>query len=213
MSDTQDLHHRIAAGLSRVGLVLRHRTQAVAGAHGLTPLQAQALGVLRGRAAGLRVGELARELAVTDATTSDAVSALAGKKLVHKAGDPDEHRAVRLVLTAAGRRVAEETSVWPDFLRESVATLPSGEAVAFLRVLIGLIRDLERRGDIPLTRMCVSCRFFGPDRHPGAARPHHCDFIDAPIGGVDVRIDCLDFEAAPAVDRERGWAALVGGAD
>lgn len=209
----EDLHQRIAAGLSRIGLVMRHHAQSAAASHGMSPLQAQALGVLRGRLGGLRVGGLAQELAVTDATASDALSSLVAKSLVVKKSDPEEHRAVRAVLTREGRRVAEEIAVWPDFLRPAVDDLPATDTAALLRVLVGIIRNLEQRGEIPVSRMCVSCQFFAPNRHPGRVKEHHCEFIDAPIGGTDIRIDCTDFEAADEGSRDRLWNAFVGAAD
>lgn len=209
MSQTQQLHQRIAAGLSRLSLVLRHESQTTARAEGLTPLQAQILAVLQGRDDGLRLGDLSQELAVTSPTASDAVASLVDKALARKVADPDEHRAIRVVLTPAGRRAGERASMWSDVLRESVAALPESDAASLLRCLVSLIRNLERRGEIPLARMCASCRFFAPDRHPGQARPHHCSFIDSPIGAIDVRLDCPDFAAAAAGSRERALTALV----
>lgn len=187
---------------------MRHHAQAAARANGLTPLQAQAMGVLRGRDAGLRVSALASELAVTDATASDAVSTLVSKKLVTKTADPDDHRAVRLVLTKKGRRVSEEIAVWPDFLRGAVDQLPKSEVEALLRVLIGMIRTLELAGEIPVSRMCVSCRYFSPNKYRRREKPHYCEFIGAPIGTSDVRFDCIDFEEAAGSAKARNYTAV-----
>ncbi len=205
----QELHHRIAAGLSRVGLVMRHHAQSVARGHGLTPLQAQAVAVLVGRVEGLRLGALSSELAVTDATASDAVSTLVSKGLVAKGADPEDQRAVCLALTRRGQRVAEELAIWPDFLRSSVDRLPSSEAAGFLRGLIGIVRNLEREGRIPTSRMCVSCRFFEPNRHTGKKKPHHCGLIDEPIGNTDLRLDCPEFEEGTSTAADRNWSAIA----
>lgn len=207
MEPSSDVHQRIAAGLSRIGLVLRHHAQGAARTHRLTPLQAQALGVLRGRPDGLRVRTLARELAVTDATVSDAVSTLVSKRLVAKRPDPEDHRAVRLSLTGRGGRIAEEAALWPDFLREALGELPASDVSALLRVLVGLIRALERSGEIPVSRMCVSCRYFSPNRYR-RGKPHHCGFIDAPIGTDDIRFDCPDFEETIESAKDRNLSII-----
>lgn len=55
----------------------------------------------------LRVGDLARRLAIHQSTTSNLIEALLRRGLVSKARDPEDQRAVRVDLTAAGRAVLE----------------------------------------------------------------------------------------------------------
>jgi hypothetical protein len=71
-----------------------------------------------------------------------------------------------------------------------------------------MIRTLQTRGRIPVARMCVSCRFFQPFRHPDGRLPHHCAFVDAPFGDGGLRLDCPDHDAAPAELAARTWAAF-----
>jgi DNA-binding MarR family transcriptional regulator len=54
-----------------------------------------------------RVGSLARELGVTMATASRTVDALVAAGLVRREADPVDARAVRVVLTARGRKEHE----------------------------------------------------------------------------------------------------------
>ena len=60
------------------------------------------------------------------------------------------------------------------------------------------IYELQRRGAISPQRMCLSCRYFAPHAHRDRARPHHCRFIDAPLGESDLRVDCADHEEVQA---------------
>ncbi len=204
---------RIVAGLSKVGLALRSRAQREAGSRGLSPTQGQILALLRARAEapGLRLGAIAEALAITPATASDAVAALARKGLVRKRAGQEDARAVEIGLTAKGRREAERAAAWPDVLLGAVEELGPEEQAAFLRALVKMVRALQERGEIPVQRMCVTCRFFCPNAHPGdPERPHHCDFVDAPFGDRDLRLDCPDQEpAAPAAAR-RAWAQFAG---
>ena len=50
-----------------------------------------------------------------------------------------------------------------------------------LRLVLDLIAGLQSSGAITVARMCVTCRFFRRDAHPGSARPHHCALVDAPM--------------------------------
>ena len=204
----EPLDKRLTTGLAKVGIALKQQAWAEAGGRGLTPTQGQALALLRANPAGLRLGELAGQLGVTAATTSDSVAALHRKGLVSKGQLAGDGRAVLVRLTPAGVREGAAAAAWPDFLLEAGDELsPAGQA-AFLRALVTMIRTLQARGRVPVARMCVSCRFFRPYRHPGQRLPHHCAFVDAPFGDGDLRLDCPDHLAAPAELAARTWEAF-----
>lgn len=182
----------VATGLAKLGLVLRHHAWEERGRTGLTPTQAQAVAALAARGAS-SVGNIARLLAVSQPTASDAIAALEAKGLVTKTRGTD--RRVQLVdLTADGREAATSAAEWPDALLEAVDALDASEQAAFLRGLSTMIEALQRRGRIPVQRMCTTCRFFRPDAYPESTRPHHCAFVDAPFGDRELRLDCPDHE-------------------
>jgi DNA-binding MarR family transcriptional regulator len=204
----EPLARRVTTGLAKVGLALKHQAWAEAGGRGLTPTQGQVLALLRASPAGLRLGVLAGQLGVTAATTSDSVGALQRKGLVTKLPLASDGRGVLVRHTPAGMREAAAAAAWPDFLLEAVDELSEAEQAAFLRGLITMIRTLQTRGRIPVARMCVSCRFFQPFRHPDGRLPHHCAFVDAAFGDGELRLDCPDHDAAPADLAAHTWEAF-----
>jgi DNA-binding MarR family transcriptional regulator len=99
-----DHSERVAAGILRLWTELQRRKERdEVSAHELTTTQAQALRlvILDGPQ---RIGSLASELGVTMATASRTVDALVATGLVRREADPTDARAVRVVLTARGRR-------------------------------------------------------------------------------------------------------------
>lgn len=184
-------HRSVSTGLAKIGLALRHHAWREGRAGRLTPTQAQALAVLRGHE-GARVTDLADELAISQPTASDAVTALVRKGLVERTTAPDR-RARRLRLTPRGRREADRVAEWPDLLLSAVDALEPDEQGALLRGLSTMIRVLQEEGRIPVARMCITCRFFQPSVHDDPERPHHCAFVDAPFGERALRLDCADF--------------------
>ena len=94
----------------------------------------------------MRLGEIARETALTAATTSDAVSTLEGKGLVEKRRALDDGRALAVRLTARGRTAAKRALQWPEFLAKAVGTLRVDEQSQFYRTLLKTIRQLEEAG-------------------------------------------------------------------
>jgi DNA-binding MarR family transcriptional regulator len=180
-------------GIAKLGLVLRHHAWQRRGRDGLTPTQAQVLATLTARGPH-RVGKLARTLGVTQPTASDAVAALVRKGLVARERDTTDGRAARLVVSPAGTAVAARSAEWPDVLLAAVGALSAEDHASLLRGLSAVIRELQERGEIPVQRMCVTCRYFRPHVHPDPDRPHHCAFVDAPFGDRALRLDCADHE-------------------
>lgn len=189
------LGQRLTAGFSKIALALRHRAWREAHGADLTPTQGQVLVVLE-RHPGAGLAEVAGQLGVRPSTASEAVAALCEKGLVAKERSPQDRRQICLQLTSEGRKSATEAGLWPDFLARAADGLPEEEARVLLKALQRMIRTLERRGEISTTRMCSTCTFFRPHRHGAGAKPHHCAFIDAPIGDLDLRFDCADHEKA-----------------
>jgi DNA-binding MarR family transcriptional regulator len=209
--DAEGLPERVATGFAKIGLALRSEAWQQAALRGLTPTQGQILGLLHNRPGGLRLAEVAALLGVTAATASDAVRVLAEKDLVRKRRRAEDARALAVTLTARGRREAARTSGWPDFLSQAVESLPADEQGTLLVALLKVIRGLQEHGRIPVSRMCVTCRFFRPHAHRDALRPHHCLFVDAPFGDRSFRLECVDHQPAAPGDAQEAWRVLEEG--
>lgn len=207
-ADPDPLILRLRDGFELIALVLRADMWTSAGAAGLNPAQMQALGCLHGRPEGLRGKDLAAHLSVSAPSIADTVSALERKGLVARRPDPADARASRVVLTEEGRRVAEAGARAASQVAQALAGLSPAAQAELLSTQISLIRQLQLAGAIPLQRMCVSCRHFRPQAHPGQAQPHHCAFVNAPIGGRDLRLDCGEHEAADPAVQSANWTAF-----
>jgi DNA-binding MarR family transcriptional regulator len=183
----------ILIGLSKVSLALKSQSWQDAGAHGVSPTQSQILALLQAKGhEGMRLSEVAAGLAVTPATASDAVRVLDLKGLVLKRRSTEDARAISIVLTSQGRKLAELTACWSDLLLGAVEELSEPEQTVFLGGLTKMIRKLQESGQIPIAKMCVTCRFFQPDLYPDSDMPHHCDFVNAPFGDRDLQLECHD---------------------
>ncbi|VXD24913.1 Transcriptional regulator [Planktothrix paucivesiculata PCC 9631] len=189
--DQDSTAERILIGLSKVSLALKSQSWQDAGQYGLSPTQAQILSLLQAKGSeGMRLSAVAKGLAVTPATASDAVRVLSEKGLVQKIRSPQDGRAIAITLTPKGKSTAAETSCWSDLFLDAVGQLSELEQTVFLRGLIKMILKLQEGGQIPISKMCVTCRFFQANRYPNSDRPHHCDFVDAPFGDRNLHLEC-----------------------
>jgi DNA-binding MarR family transcriptional regulator len=106
----------------------------------------------------LRVGDLARALSIHQTTTSNLVEALVRRRLVAKQRDPEDQRAVRVSLTAAGREVLARGPRMARGLFPSALAQMDGAALAQLDAgLDGLLAAIggvdEEFGFLPMPFM------------------------------------------------------------
>lgn len=208
---SEPLEVHVSTGLAKIGAALKARAWKGAGPARLTPTQGQALTLLRGEPQGLRLSTLARSLAITPATASDAVASLTAKGFVVRGVEAANRRAAAFALTPEGAALADEVATWPDFLARATGTLDASEQTVLYRALVKMIRALQEAGDIPVQRMCVSCRYFRPNVRPDdPQRPHVCAFVGAPFGDRHLRLDCREQEQASAAERDALWRNFAG---
>lgn len=195
---------RVTHSLLRLNTAMRSQAWEWAESAGLTPTQGEILVLLMQRKMPLRLGEIARETALTAATTSDAVSTLEAKGLIEKRRALDDGRALAVRLTAKGRTAAKRALQWPDFLTAAIKTLDGEEQAVFYRTLLKMIRQLQVQGDIPAHRMCVTCRHFEPSKNAKRS-PHQCTALHQSFGDDDLRLDCPVHEEADFGTQKKTW--------
>ena len=195
---------RVTHSLLRLSTAMRSQAWEWAESAGLTPTQGEILVLLMQRKHPLRLGDIARETALTAATTSDAVSTLEAKGLIEKRRTAEDGRALAVKLTARGRTAAKRAQQWPEFLTEAIGTLRDDEQAVFYRTMIKMIRQLEVQGDIPAHRMCVTCKHFEVSKNPKKVA-HRCEALDLALGDRELRLDCPVHEEADALTQKKIW--------
>jgi DNA-binding MarR family transcriptional regulator len=199
---------RVAVGLNKLGLAMKHEAWAQANEQGLSPTQGQIVAALV--AGALSASELSAKLGLSLPTISDSVRALVEKGYVDKERDPRHPRASLLSLSARGRNLSKRVRQWPDFLATAVNDLSEDEQRVMLTAVVKMIRSLQESGHIPVQRMCVSCRYFQPRVRAGET-PHHCAFVDAPMADRHLRVDCAEHALAAPTEQADAWRRFVAG--
>jgi DNA-binding MarR family transcriptional regulator len=171
---------------------------------GLTPTQGEILVLLMQRKGPMRLGEIARETALTAATTSDAVSTLESKGLVEKRRALDDGRALAVRLTTRGRTAAKRAAQWPDFLSKAVGTLRADEQSVLYRTLLKAVYLLEAQDTMPAHRMCLTCTHLDASKTPKKT-PHHCEQLRISMTDTELRLDCPVYEQADATTQKKNW--------
>jgi DNA-binding MarR family transcriptional regulator len=195
---------RITHGLLRLSTAMRSQAWDWAEGAGLTPTQGEILVLLMQRKGPMRLGEIARETALTAATTSDAVSTLEAKGLVEKRRALDDGRALAVRLSARGKTAAKRALQWPDFISDALGALRTDEQSEFYRSLLKMIWQMQSKEDIPHHRMCLSCTHFVPSKSTKKT-PHRCELLDLSMSDTDLRLDCSVHEEADLTTQKKTW--------
>jgi DNA-binding MarR family transcriptional regulator len=201
------IDQRLATGLFKLGLAVKHHERQAALEAGLSPTQAQILILLAAKDT-TSPSDLSDSLGVSLPTVSDSVSALVAKRFVKRRPSPSHHKATILTLTRAGRVEARRAMRWPEFLATAIGTLSDTQQENLLTILVRVLGTLQADGQIPMQRMCVTCTFFRPNVHTGA-RPHHCAFVDAPMGPTHLRLVCDEHEMASSEAQTAQWQQFL----
>lgn len=200
------ISRKLLTGLAKIGIALKSQSWSNSGKRGLTPTQVQILTLIHlGPEGGICLSDVAQGLGVTLATASDAVKALNRKTLLKKTKSTSDRRALVLSLTQKGKREVELSLSWPDFFMASVEKLCPFEQEVFLRVIMRLIRSMQEQGRVPVSKMCITCRFFKPNVSHDSLKPHYCEFVGATFGERDLRIECPEHEVDLSVDLIKTW--------
>jgi DNA-binding MarR family transcriptional regulator len=203
------INYRIREGLARMAMVGRVDDWSRAKAASLNPTQLAILTLLDGRKDGMGVKDIAAHLGVSQPTATDSILSLEKKGLVVKQTSPADKRAVSIMITPDG--VAALGHEGSDLAERAVSSLDPTEQEDLLLALIKMIRHLQEQNAIPVQRMCVTCRYFGPFAHPGSDQPHHCHLVDAAFGQRALRVDCREHEQADPPSRAATWEAFQAG--
>jgi DNA-binding MarR family transcriptional regulator len=205
----QPLSQKLGHALNRVQVAMRADSWEMCGQNDLNPTQGQILMLLGGRTNGLRLSEIASELAVSAPTVSESVATLVEKVYVRKGKAKDDGRAVTITLTAAGKRLAERLDAVGGTITTVLESLPEAEQIQLYRTMLRMVRQLQAAGRIPVSRMCVTCRYFRPNVHNDARRPHHCALVDAAFGDQTLRSDCPEHESADEHLAAQNWQSFI----
>jgi DNA-binding MarR family transcriptional regulator len=206
---SSEVHVRVVEALLKLSVGMRRFAWDRAAAAGLTPTQAEILRCIeRAGARGLRMREVAAELALSAPTTTDAVSALVSKGYVTRESDENDRRGFRVQLTKSGVALSAELSEWFAAVSGAVAALPDKDEEELLRMLIEVLSTLQSSEGMPTLKMCVSCRHFSPHSSGDLAYPHRCELVGSAFADRHLRIDCPEQEPAPDGTSRDRWVRL-----
>jgi DNA-binding MarR family transcriptional regulator len=182
---------RVLVLLERIGNLLRGERRRVGAAHGLQPVQLEALHYLtlcnRFSDTPQAVSEY---LGLTKGTVSQSVKVLETRGMVRKRPDARDRRLVHLRTTAKGRRVV--AALGPGTLTDTAwIALPArlrGQLTAGLEALLSALLLANDSRSFGVCRSCRHNRRTGPDQS-------RCELLDVELNDEDITRICREHES------------------
>jgi DNA-binding MarR family transcriptional regulator len=184
---------RLTMALLRIGQATRAIGLEEAREVGLTPVQAQTLlFVRRTKSFATSVGNLARYLGATHASTVGVVDALVARGLLRRTTREGDRRVTLLRTTEEGAVVCQRLQQWGHLLQEALAPLTAEQRAELERGLGAVIWSLKAAGHLWVAEPCRGCTHFVENAAPGEPEPHHCRLIEGFLEEDESLRDCPD---------------------
>lgn len=186
----QTVDDKILGSIERLGQAYRSFLQDLATRYGLTPLQVQVVTALgEGPPPLPYVGDIARELGITQPSASDAVAALEAKGYVSRVVDTHDRRRVALALTERGEELDRNLVRDRRAMREAIARVPDGERENLLTSMQQLLSSFAASGLLLHVRNCQTCRHLEVGE---TAEGFRCGLVRESMASAELRINCVD---------------------
>nr|WP_298157364.1 MarR family transcriptional regulator [uncultured Pseudoxanthomonas sp.] len=206
MNDPSFQRRQATRGLEQLAHLVRAQSWRQDGTPSLPPTQSAVLRMLEGTADGMRARQIAERLGVSPASLSESLKAMEGKRWIRRTPDPDDARAARVRLTAAGSRMATRLQRPDQGMGPLVEALGEADLGALLRVTQLLVNQAQEQGLATGLRTCLGCEFFRPFASGERDAPHVCAFLGKAFGDAELRVDCP--EQRPADDARRSGSVV-----
>ena len=179
--------NKVLAAIERIAQGQRAFYQELGTRHGVTPLQIQLLELIADGAPPTgHVGELAREVGVTQPSASEAIASLEDKGHVSRAVDAADRRRSVITLTDQGRELAAHLNGERETIREALSGRNADDNAAILATLVDLMGTFHSAGIIGVVRACSTCSFMS-DQADGTK---FCEALKITMQPSDLRVTC-----------------------
>ena len=192
-----NLDNKIVAGLERLSQVFRILLWEKAKKHSLSPIQIQLLIFIQYHSQEKStVSYLAREFNFTKPTISDAIKVLEQKKLIKKITDKADTRSYTIQLTAAGKKIVNETENFANPLTGIITKVNHADKLVLWQNISNLIIQLNKLEIISTQRTCYNCKHYCSN-----SNIPFCSLLNQKLLPQDIRIDCEEYTASAFKNR------------
>ena len=134
--------------------------------------------------------KIAEEMGLKRPTVTDALKSLKENKYIKEKIFEKDKRYKILVLTKKGKNfIRNENFNFKKILSKSISNLKEEKEKLFSS-LLNFVSDLNKRGFLPIARICLNCENFVKDKFKGKKKPHFCLLLRKRMRDFDLNVNC-----------------------
>lgn len=159
---------------------------------GVSPLMAQIMNFLKENPKNKRTpAKVAEDLGVKRPTVTDALKVLIKKGYVKEMVNEKDRRYKILFLTEKGENFLKDMNLnYRKILETSVSSMKEKDKKFFFSLLVKFIADLNKRGILPVAKICLNCENFEENKFKGTKKPHYCKILKKRMNDFDLNVNC-----------------------
>ncbi len=186
------LSDKIIYLLSKLSQIIRHTYWEVNRETGLSPLMLQILEYLLNNKRELCTPhKIAEDLGVKRPTITDSLKVLIKKGYVKEKPSEKDKRYKFLSITEKGKNLMEINKLkLESILKDSFNFLSEEEKEIFFVSLSKFISDLNKKGLLPVAKVCLSCKNFEENKFFGSDKPHYCRLLNIRMKDYELNVNC-----------------------
>lgn len=188
----EKVENKIVNLLDKISQIIRYIQWEINKKTKISPLMAQIIEYLGNNPQSLRTpAKIAEDLGVKRSTVTDALRILIKKEYVREKPHAEDKRYKILYLTKKGENfLKNENSNYKKILINSIKSLKKEDKENLFLSLINFVADLNKRGILPIARICLNCENFEKDKFKGSKKPHYCKLLKQRMGDFDLNVNC-----------------------
>lgn len=158
----------------------------------VSPLMAQIIEYLGTNSENLRTpAKIAEDLGVKRPTITEALKVLIKRRYVKEKVYKKDKRYKILSLTKKGENFLHNKKLnFKEILKNSILPLNRKEKEKLFLTLINLIADLNKKGILPIARICLNCENFVKNKFKGSRKPHYCKLLNERMSDFELNVNC-----------------------
>jgi len=159
---TPQLEDSIFVALEKIAGVFQFNLTSAQFPQALSPLQTRILTAIQAQPQGLTFMQLSQSLGISrsHSTISVSLNSLVKQGLIAKERNPADRRQFFLRLTPQGQQHQAEIQHFSEQVGKSLKALSAAQQLQLLKSLLTFLHQLQIKGLISATGMCLHCCFF-----------------------------------------------------
>lgn len=186
------IENKIADLIEKISEIINYIHWEIWKKTGVSPLMAKIMEYIYQNPLNFRnPAKIAEEMGIKRPTVTDALKSLKENNYIEEKTLEGDKRYKILILTKKGENfIKNENFNFKKILSKSISNLKKEEKEKLFSSLLNFVSNLNKKGFLPIARICLNCENFIRDKFKGKKKPHFCLLLKKRMRDFDLKVNC-----------------------